>query len=73
MKRILLALLGAYLVAAVATRTAEAAGVGRTCGCHADCWCQKPGLTLFRWVLPRGTHHTWTDDEKQAFEAVAAE
>jgi hypothetical protein len=54
------------------TRTAEAEGIGRTCGCHGDCWCKKPGLTLFRWVLPRRAHHMWTEDEKRAFAEASA-
>jgi hypothetical protein len=23
------------------------------CDCYADCWCKKPGLSIFRWVFPR--------------------
>jgi hypothetical protein len=72
MKRLILVVVGAYLLAAVVTRAAEAAGVGRTCGCHSDCWCKKRGLTLFRWVMPRRTHHTWTEDEKRAFAEASA-
>lgn len=22
------------------------------CGCLADCWCKRPGFSLFRWVFP---------------------
>jgi len=25
-----------------------------TCECQDDCWCKKPGVDLFRWVLPIG-------------------
>ena len=24
------------------------------CGCAADCWCKRPILSTFRWVLPWG-------------------
>jgi hypothetical protein len=67
-KRIMLAILATYLLAALFSRAFEAAGVGPfRCGCHSDCWCKKPGLTLFRWVLPRRVHHVWTEGEKRAF------
>jgi len=51
-KRILLSLAIGYLVIALVTRAQEAAGVMR-CDCSPDCWCKKPGLSLFRWVFPR--------------------
>lgn len=47
------AVIGAYVVVAALTRLAEAAGLHR-CGCNADCWCQRPLLSLFRWVFPYG-------------------
>ena len=25
-----------------------------TCTCAEDCWCKKPGLSVFRWVFPYG-------------------
>jgi hypothetical protein len=50
-KRGVLLLLGGYLLLAVGNKAAEAAGAMR-CGCAADCWCQRPGLSLFRWVFP---------------------
>ena len=28
-----------------------------TCDCYHDCWCRKPGLSLFRWVFPRYHHN----------------
>ena len=68
MKRIVLAVIGLYLVTAVVSRLAESTGAwNRQCGRHDDCWCKKPGLTLFRWVTPRRAHHTWTAEEKQQF------
>jgi hypothetical protein len=42
---------GLYLVAALVGRLLEAGGVTR-CGCSDVCWCRKPGLGAFRWVLP---------------------
>ena len=53
MKRLVLALTAAYVAVAVATRLSETAG-RRHCGCADDCWCHRRGLTLFRWVWPRG-------------------
>lgn len=26
----------------------------RDCQCNADCWCKKPGLRHFRWLVPVG-------------------
>jgi hypothetical protein len=52
-RKLLAALLLGYVVLAVLTRLQEARGK-YTCGCDEDCWCQQPGLSLFRWVFPRG-------------------
>ena len=52
------------LLAAVATRIAELAGM-RTCGCADDCWCRRPGIGLFRWLVPFG-HSALDPDEKAA-------
>jgi hypothetical protein len=51
-RRVLLALIGLYVLTALVTTAAEAAGIGRQCGCQLDCWCKRPGLRLFRWVAP---------------------
>jgi hypothetical protein len=51
-KRIVLSLVLGYVVLALASRAKEAAGM-MTCDCDPDCWCRKPGLSLFRWVFPR--------------------
>ncbi len=56
MKRLLFALLVGYAVIGAATRLMEAAG-RMSCGCYSDCWCRKPGLSLFRWVFPRFHHN----------------
>ena len=63
MKRVLVSLAGLYLLAAAMTRLAEALGM-RKCGCAADCWCKKPGLSAFRWVFPRGHRINWPDDTR---------
>jgi hypothetical protein len=57
------ALAGLYLLAALATRIAEAMGL-RTCGCADDCWCKKRGLSVLRWVFPRAHRIYWPDDTR---------
>jgi hypothetical protein len=42
----------AYIGLAIYTRARESMGA-YSCGCDADCWCRRPGLSLFRWVFPR--------------------
>ncbi len=42
-----------YVCAALGTRTAEKAGMHR-CGCSPSCWCRRPILSAFRWVMPIG-------------------
>ncbi len=59
MKRLLLALLVGYAVIGAATRLIEATG-RITCDCYPDCWCRKPGLSLFRWVFPQFHHNART-------------
>ncbi len=49
--RVLGALAGAYLLLALITRLIESAGVIR-CHCTDSCWCRRPALAPFRWVLP---------------------
>jgi hypothetical protein len=53
MRRVALGTMALYVVAAVTGRILEALGVSR-CGCSRDCWCQRPGLSTFRWVFPWG-------------------
>jgi len=48
--------LGLYLLFAVVGRFVEGMGAVR-CGCAADCWCQRPLLSTFRWVFP-WRHHS---------------
>ena len=56
MKRFVLSLIIGYVLLALVGLAKEAAGL-RTCGCYPDCWCKKPGLSLFRWVFPRFHHN----------------
>ena len=63
MKRLVLVVLGGYLLVAVGNKVAEAAGMMR-CGCAEDCWCKRPGLSLFRWVFP-WRHHGRHDAEER--------
>jgi hypothetical protein len=51
-RRTILALVIGYVILALVSKAREAAGL-IACGCSPDCWCQKPGLSLFRWVFPR--------------------
>jgi hypothetical protein len=53
MRRILLIGFGGYLTAAAISHVWERAGLS-SCECRSDCWCQRPGLSLFRWVFPFG-------------------
>jgi len=58
MRRVFVAIVGLFSVAAVLTRLAEAVGVGRRlhCACEPTCWCRRPGLSLLRWVTPPRWH-----------------
>ena len=56
MKKLVLSLALGYLVLALMSRAKEAAGF-MTCDCYPDCWCRKPGSSLFRWVFPRYHHN----------------
>jgi hypothetical protein len=64
-KRVLIGAVGVYLLAAIVTTLRETAGLGRQCGCEADCWCKRPGLRLFRWVTPKRRHHLLTPADKE--------
>ena len=72
MKRIAGLLVGAYLAAAVIGLLRERLGL-IACGCADDCWCHRPGLSLFRWVFPRGhTSVTRRSDAARRALPVAA-
>jgi hypothetical protein len=52
-KRFAGGLLALYLLFAVIGRFVERMGAVN-CDCRPDCWCKRPGLSVFRWVFPRG-------------------
>ena len=58
MRRVLALAVGAYLTWAIVELVRERMGL-ISCGCADDCWCQKPGLGLFRWAFPRGHKSSW--------------
>jgi hypothetical protein len=66
MKRMLVLIAGTYLGATLVGRMLEAAGVNR-CGCASDCWCKRPGPSLFRWVFRRG-HRGISAEHKQRLD-----
>lgn len=53
LRRGLLILGTLYFTAAVTGLARERRGA-IACGCHEDCWCKRPGLSLVRWVFPFG-------------------
>jgi hypothetical protein len=53
LKRFLVVVGSRYLFFAIMGRFVEGMGAVQ-CGCAADCWCQRPVLSLFRWVFPYG-------------------
>ncbi|MBA3410903.1 MAG: hypothetical protein H0U15_08720 [Geodermatophilaceae bacterium] len=55
MKRLVVRLVGLYLLLALLGRVAEGMGAVR-CGCSEQCWCKRAGPSAFRWVLPYGHH-----------------
>ena len=63
MKRVAAMLVGAYLTTAAVALVRERMGL-IACGCAEDCWCHKPGLSLFRWVFPRGHKSAWAGGPK---------
>lgn len=65
MRRMLLGLLGLYVLAGIVTSAAESTGMlGRTCGCRSDCWCKRPGMNLFRWVTRKKWHRLQSPADK---------
>jgi hypothetical protein len=53
MKRALSLVVGLYIAAALIGHLRERSGQ-ISCGCAEDCWCKRPGLSLFRWAFPFG-------------------
>jgi hypothetical protein len=71
-KRLLVALAIGYVFLALVSRAREAAGL-LTCSCYPDCWCRKPGLSLFRWVFPRFHHNPVIEAWKERQLDLSAE
>jgi hypothetical protein len=71
-KRIVLGIVGVYLLAAIVTTLLERSGVWRRCGCEPECWCKKPGLSLFRWVTPKRQHNLLSAADKEMLAEMAA-
>jgi hypothetical protein len=55
-KKVVAVLVLGYVTLALYYRAREAVGL-LTCECYPDCWCRKPGLSIFRWVFPRFHHN----------------
>lgn len=70
MKKAAAALVLGYVTLALYYRAREAAGL-LTCDCYQDCWCRKPGLSIFRWVFPRYHHNAGlTEEEKRVLKLL---
>ena len=52
MRRLVLVALSLCVLAALTSKVIEHFG-GTLCECSAECWCKRPGLSVFRWVFPR--------------------
>jgi hypothetical protein len=59
LKRTIQALLIGYVVLGLGTRGLEELGLHARCECHPDCWCKRPGWTIFRWVFPWRHRGPW--------------
>lgn len=68
MKRLLVVVVAGYVLVAAGNRVAEHLGA-MTCGCSQDCWCRRPGLSLFRWVFPWGHRSAHSAEEKASLGA----
>ncbi|MGI8530572.1 MAG: hypothetical protein ACR2KO_13975 [Geodermatophilaceae bacterium] len=53
MARIASYLLAAYAGAVLLSKGLEREGL-LVCDCPHDCWCHRPGLSVFRWTFPVG-------------------
>jgi len=54
-KRLVTWTAGTFLLFGLVGRVMERIGVLR-CDCEPSCWCKRPGLDLFRWVVPNRHH-----------------
>ena len=52
MKRLAVTVVSLYVLAALASKVIEHFD-GVLCECSDECWCKRPGLSVFRWVFPR--------------------
>ena len=68
MKRTLV-LFGALLAALAAVNAVIDSK--RQCGCEPECWCHKPGLRHFRWVVPIGHKDVSPDRTRQMGSELA--
>jgi hypothetical protein len=55
------------VLAGAASLAFERAGVYE-CGCYPECWCKRPGLNLFRWLVPRFHNGPWNPAAKARHE-----
>jgi hypothetical protein len=62
-------LLLGLLLAGAASRALERAGTYR-CGCYPECWCKRPGLSLFRWLVPRFHTGPWNAQDNARHGAL---
>ncbi len=53
MSRLARYIVAAYLGAVLMSKGLERGGL-LSCGCPTDCWCKRPGLSVFRWTFPVG-------------------
>jgi len=54
MRQGILLLFGTLYVGAALIGHAKERRGAMTCECQDACWCKRPGIRLFRWVLPLG-------------------
>jgi hypothetical protein len=68
--RKLIALAAVGVVAAgVASLALERAGA-YSCPCYPECWCKRPGLNLFRWIIRRGHAGPWDPKARARHEGM---
>jgi hypothetical protein len=63
LRRMIQATLVGYVVLGLVTRGLEEFGLYARCERDPACWCKRPGLTVFRWVFPRGHTGPWNRTE----------
>ena len=68
LKRPLVGIASIYVLLDLIGRCVKGMGAVE-CECSADCWCQRPVLSLFRWVFPHG-HRCGEACESEAVNAA---